>query len=69
MDATLDELTQLIKDVNLDGRRRGKQFDFSFVTADDSHNLYHLKDIGNTENGQPRSANQIQLGHKRFFYR
>ena len=66
MDATLRELTQLINNVNPDGRR-GKQFDFSIVTADDSHNYYYLKDIENSKNGKQQSDAQIQLGHKRFY--
>ena len=49
LDATLRELTQLINNVNPDGRC-GKQFDFSIVTADDSHNYYYLKDIENSKN-------------------
>jgi len=66
MDATLGELTQLIKEVNPDSRRRGTQFSFSIVTADNSHNRYYLTNIGQTENGQRRADDQIQLVHKRF---
>jgi hypothetical protein len=66
MDATLGEITQLIKEVNPDSRRRGIQFSFSTVSADDSHNRYYLSDIGKTENGQRRADDQIQLANKRF---
>jgi hypothetical protein len=66
IDATLGKLTQLIKEVTPDTRRRGTQFDFSIVTADESQNCYYLKDIGKTENGQQRTDDQIQLPHKRF---
>ena len=66
MDATLGELTQLIKEVNPDARRRGTQFSFSIVSADDIHNRYYLLDIGKTENGQRRSDDQIQLVNTRF---
>jgi hypothetical protein len=66
MDATLGELTQLIKEVNPDSRRRGTQFSFSIVSADDVHNRYFLSDIGKTENGQRRNDDQIQLANKRF---
>ncbi len=66
MDATLGELTQLIKEVNPDARRRGTLFSFSIVSADDSYNRYYLTDIGKTENGQRRSDDQIQLANKRF---
>jgi histone deacetylase complex subunit SAP18 len=66
MDASLGELTQLIKEVNPDSRRRGTQFSFSIVSADDSYNRYYLTDIGKTENGHRRSDDQIQLANKRF---
>ena len=66
MDATLGELTQLIKEVNPDSRRRGTLFSFSIVSADDSYNRYYLTDIGKTENGHRRSDDQIQLASKRF---
>jgi hypothetical protein len=66
MDATLGELTQLIKEVNPDSRRRGTQFSFSIVSADETHNRYYLADIGKTENGQRRSDDQLQLANKRF---
>ena len=46
MNIILGELTQLINDVNPDVCRPGTQLDFSIVTADDSHNCYYLKDIG-----------------------
>ena len=66
MDATLGEITQLIKEVNPDSRRRGIQFSFSIVSADESHNRYYLTDVGKTENGQRRGDDQIQLANKRF---
>ena len=66
MDASLGELTQLIKEVNPDSRRRGTQFSFSIVSADESHNRYYLSNIGKTENGQRRTEDQIQLANKRF---
>lgn len=66
MDATLGELTQLIKDVIPDVRTRGIQFAFAIVSPDGSYNRYHISEIGKTENGQQRPDNQIQLGSKRF---
>lgn len=66
MDASLSELTQLIKEVNPDARRRGTQFSFSIVSAHDTHNRYYLTEIGKTENGQRRPDDQIQLANKRF---
>ncbi|CAF0929017.1 unnamed protein product [Adineta ricciae] len=66
MDATLSELTQLIKDVNPDSRHRGTQFSFSVVAPDETHGYYYLNDIGKTENGQRRPDDQVQLASKRF---
>jgi hypothetical protein len=66
MDATLGELTQLIKEVNPDSRRRGTQFSFSIVSADETSNRYYLSDVGKTENGQRRADDQIPLANKRF---
>ena len=66
MDATLGELTQLIKDVIPDVRGGGVQFAFAIVSPDESYNRYHINEIGKTENGQQRPDNQIQLGNKRF---
>jgi len=66
MDASLGELSQLIKEVNPDARRRGTQFAFSIVSADDGYSRYRLTDIGLTEHGQRRPDDQIQLSNKRF---
>ena len=66
LDASLGELSQLIKEVNPESRRRGTQFSFAIVSADDNHNRYHLTNIGKTENGHRRSDDQIQLAGKRF---
>lgn len=59
-------MSQLIKEVNPESRRRGTQFSFAIVSADDYHNRYHLTNIGKTENGHRRSDDQIQLAGKRF---
>lgn len=66
MDATLAELTQLIKEVHSQARRRGTQFAFAIVSADQSDRHYYLREIGKTENGQRRIDDHFQLGHKRF---
>ena len=67
MDATLGEITQLIKEVNPDARRRGTQFAFSIVSADKSYNRYYLSEMGKTENGQRRGDDQIRLDNKQRF--
>jgi len=50
MDCTLRELTQLIKEVNPDARRRGTVYDFAVVFPD-SRGGYRLRDIGSTQSG------------------
>ncbi|UJR28168.1 hypothetical protein I4U23_009422 [Adineta vaga] len=66
MDATLEELTQLIKEVNPKSHHRGTQFSFSIVSPDERNSYYYLTNIGKTENGQRRPDDQIQLANKRF---
>jgi len=51
MDCTLRELTQLIKEVNPDARRRGTIYEFSVVYPDPRSNTYRLRDIGSTQSG------------------
>lgn len=66
MDATLGELTQLMKDVIPDVGRRGVQFAFAVVYPDDSYNRYRVSEIGVTENGKTTADDNIQLRDRRF---
>nr|CAD7451821.1 unnamed protein product [Timema tahoe] len=40
MDATLREITSLVKEVNPDSRRKGTYFDFSLVSPDQPSDIY-----------------------------
>jgi len=48
MDASLKELTGLIKEVNPDARRKGTYFDFAVVYPDLRHSNFTSRDIGST---------------------
>ncbi|XP_035214156.1 histone deacetylase complex subunit SAP18-like [Stegodyphus dumicola] len=52
MDATLKELTGLVKEVNPDSRRKGTYFDFALVFPDGRGPGYRMRDIGTTISGQ-----------------
>ncbi|KAF1760689.1 hypothetical protein GCK72_008938 [Caenorhabditis remanei] len=52
MDCSLRELTNLIKEINPDARRKGITFDFAVVQPDRNSPRYILREIGNTMNGQ-----------------
>ncbi|CAF0722083.1 unnamed protein product [Didymodactylos carnosus] len=66
MDATLSELTSLIKEVNPDARRKGTQFSFSIVYPEEHYQRYRIQEIGVTEQGVKRSDDNIPLSAKRF---
>merc|ERR1719150_350343 len=46
LDATLKELTGLVKEVNPEARRRGPYFDFALVYPDLRPSAYRSRDIG-----------------------
>ncbi|XP_072377199.1 histone deacetylase complex subunit SAP18 [Diabrotica undecimpunctata] len=50
-DATLHELTQLVKEVNPEARRKGTKFSFAFVYPDMRQSVYRIREIGNTVTG------------------
>ncbi|XP_056631631.1 histone deacetylase complex subunit SAP18 [Diorhabda carinulata] len=50
-DATLHELTQLVKEVNPEARRKGTKFSFAFVYPDLRQPVYRIREIGNTMTG------------------
>ena len=52
MDATLKELSSLVKEVNPDARRSGTVFDFSLVYPDTKFRGYRSRPIGTTVSGQ-----------------
>lgn len=68
MDASLKELTGLIKEVNPDARKRGTYFDFSLVFPDlrASQVRYQSREIGTTVAGQKGPDDNKTLHDCRF---
>ena len=66
MDATLKELTSLVKEVNADARKKGTYFDFGVVYPAPSTPQYRLREIGSTCSGRKGADDMITLQQKRF---
>lgn len=66
MDATLRELTSLVKEVNPDARRKGTFFDFSLVTPNIHMPGYRMREIGTTCSGQRGADDSKTLAQVRF---
>lgn len=66
MDATLRELTSLVKEVNADARRKGTYFDFAIVFPDNRSPTYRLREIGSTCAGRKGADDNVTLASKRF---
>ncbi|XP_033739598.1 histone deacetylase complex subunit SAP18-like [Pecten maximus] len=69
MDATLKELTSLVKEVNPDARRKGTFFDFAIVYPDPRTPVYRMREIGTTcaghrgqDDGQSLTSKRFQIG-------
>ncbi|KAJ6222729.1 hypothetical protein RDWZM_001274 [Blomia tropicalis] len=66
MDATLKELTSLVKEVNQDCRKPGTRFDFALVFPDMRTANYRMREIGFTINGRKESDDLKTLAQSRF---
>lgn len=66
MDATLKELTGLVKEVNPDARRKGTFFDFALVYPDVRSPGHRMRDIGTTSSGQKSPDDGKTLSQCRF---
>jgi histone deacetylase complex subunit SAP18 len=66
LDATLKELTGLVKEVNPDARRKGTYFDFAIVYPDQRSPVYRLREIGTVSAGQRGADDSVSLASKRF---
>ncbi|PNF38349.1 Histone deacetylase complex subunit SAP18 [Cryptotermes secundus] len=66
MDATLREITSLVKEVNPEARRKGTYFDFSLVFPDVRSPGYRMREIGTTCSGQRGSDDGKTLAQARF---
>lgn len=66
MDATLREITSLVKEVNPEARRKGTYFDFSLVFPDARSPGYRMREIGTTCSGQKGADDSKTLAQARF---
>lgn len=66
MDATLKELSGLVKEVYPDTRRKGTFFDFALVFPDVRGPGYRMRDIGSTCSGQKGADDSKSLSQSRF---
>ncbi|XP_013788428.1 histone deacetylase complex subunit SAP18-like [Limulus polyphemus] len=66
MDATLKELTSLVKEVNPDSRRKGTYFDFALVFQDNRSMSFRMRNIGSTCSGQKGADDNKTLSKSRF---
>ena len=64
MDATLKEISGLVKEVNPDARRHGTVFDFSLVYPD--RRGYRARPVGTTVSGQKTPDDNKTLQQLRF---
>ncbi|XP_060526802.1 histone deacetylase complex subunit SAP18 [Cylas formicarius] len=65
-DATLHELTQLVKEVNPEARRKGTKFSFALVYPDQRVPTFRLREVGNTITGIKGPDDFKTLGHFRI---
>lgn len=68
MDATLRELTGLIKEVNIESRVRGTTFDFVLVSPEYNSPRFNAFEIGTTIAGNRSPDDSKTLGNTRFFF-
>jgi len=69
MDASLKELTSLIRDVNPDTRRKGETgtyFDFGIVYQDNRSGVHRIREIGVTCSGQRGADDSKTLKQVKF---
>lgn len=66
MDATLREITGLVKEVNPDARSKGTYFDFSLVAPELRNSGYRMREIGVTCSGQKGADDNKTLAQARL---
>lgn len=66
MDATLHELSALVKEVNPDTRKKGTFFEFSLVFPDNRSSSYRMREIGVSCSGQKGADDSKTLQQLRF---
>ena len=66
MDATLKELTSLVKEVNVESREKGTFFDFAIVCPDKRSPAFRMREIGTTCCGRKGQDDTATLASKDF---
>lgn len=66
MDATLREITALVKEVNPDARNKGTYFEFSLVAPEIRTPAYRMREIGVTCSGQKGADDNKTLAQARL---
>lgn len=66
LDATLRELTSLVREVNPETRRKGTYFDFALVYPDGRAPTYRMREIGVTCSGQRGTDDNKTLAQAKF---
>ncbi|KFR17478.1 Histone deacetylase complex subunit SAP18, partial [Opisthocomus hoazin] len=66
MDATLKELTSLVKEVYPEARKKGTHFNFAIVFTDLKRPGYRVKEIGSTMSGRKGTDDSMTLQSQKF---
>ncbi|XP_006904877.1 histone deacetylase complex subunit SAP18 [Pteropus alecto] len=66
MDATLKELTSLVKEVYPEARKKGTHFNFAIVFTDIKRPGYRVKEIGSTMSGRKGTDDAMTLQSQKF---
>jgi histone deacetylase complex subunit SAP18 len=66
LDASLKELTSLIRDVNPETRKKGTYFDFALVYPDNRPGAYRMREIGVTCSQQRGADDNKTLAQAKF---
>uniref|UniRef100_G1T3X2 Histone deacetylase complex subunit SAP18 n=1 Tax=Oryctolagus cuniculus TaxID=9986 RepID=G1T3X2_RABIT len=66
MDATLKELTSLVKEVYPEARKKGTHFNFAIVFTDIKRPGYRVKEIGSTMSGRKGTDDSMTLQSQKF---
>ncbi|TFK09961.1 heat shock protein HSP 90-beta [Platysternon megacephalum] len=66
MDATLKELTSLVKEVYPEARKKGTHFNFAIVFTELKRPGYRVKEIGSTMSGRKGTDDSMTLQSQKF---
>merc|ERR1712212_300532 len=66
MDASLKEITNLVKEVHPESRKKGTIFDFAICYQDPRMSRYRIKEIGHTVSGKKSPDDTVTLKSSKF---